>query len=120
MGEVSDWFLTAEERGNRWARIDRGASALGWSTGNREEVLVDGANFFRRLYEVLTSLRADDWVHFTDWEGDPDERLAGPGTELAVVLEGLAARGVHVRGLLWRSHPAQVNFAEQQNLALTK
>ncbi len=25
-----------------------------------------------------------------------------------------------MRGLLWRSHPAQLNFSEQQNLALTK
>jgi phosphatidylserine/phosphatidylglycerophosphate/cardiolipin synthase-like enzyme len=117
---VEDWFLTAEERGNRWARIDRGASEAGWSTGNRVEVLVDGATYFRRLYEVLCTLHVDDWVHFTDWEGDPDERLVGPGTELALVLAGLAARGVHVRGLLWRSHPAQVNFSEQQNMALTK
>jgi phosphatidylserine/phosphatidylglycerophosphate/cardiolipin synthase-like enzyme len=120
MGGVEDWFLTAEERGNRWTRIDRGASAHGWSAGNRVEVLIDGADYFRRLYEELCSLRADDWVHFTDWEGDPDERLVGPGTELGHVLEELAGRGVHVRGLLWRSHPAQVNFAEQQNLALTK
>ena len=83
------------------------------------EVLVDGASYFSRLYRVLCSLRAGDWVHFTDWDGDPDERLAGPGTELASVLEDVAARGVHVRGLLWRSHPTQANFSEQQNLALT-
>ena len=107
MGGVEDWFLTAEERGNRWARIDRGASQAGWSAGNQGDVLVDGATYCRRLYEVLTSLRAGDWVHFTDWEGDPDERLVGPGTELVTVLEDLARRGVHVRGLLWRSHPAQ-------------
>jgi phosphatidylserine/phosphatidylglycerophosphate/cardiolipin synthase-like enzyme len=117
---VEDWFLTVDERGNPWTRIDRGASEAGWSAGNRVEVLVDGAEYFRRLYQELCSLRADDWVHFTDWEGDPDERLVGPGTELAHVLAELAERGVHVRGLLWRSHPAQVHFAEQQNLALTK
>ena len=114
------WFLSAADRGNPAARIDRGASAAGWSAGNRVEVLVDGATYFSRLYRELCSLRADDWVHFTDWDGDPDERLAGPGTELASVLEDLAARGVHVRGLLWRSHPTQANFSEQQNLALTK
>ena len=107
MGGVEDWFLTADERGNRWARIDRGASAAGWSAGNQVDVLIDGAEYFRRLYEELCSLRPDDWVHFTDWEGDPDERLLGPGTELAHVLEDLAGRGVHVRGLLWRSHPAR-------------
>ncbi len=117
---AEEWFLTAAARGNPAARIDRAASAAGWSEGNRVEVLIDGATYFSRLYRVLCSLRPGDWVHFTDWEGDPDERLAGPGTELATVLEDLAARGVHVRGLLWRSHPAQVNFSEQQNLALTK
>jgi phosphatidylserine/phosphatidylglycerophosphate/cardiolipin synthase-like enzyme len=120
VGGVEDWFLTADERGNPWTRIDRGASKAGWSAGNQVEVLVDGSEYFARLYEELCSLGPDDWVHFTDWEGDPDERLAGPGTELARVLADLAARKVHVRGLLWRSHPAQVNFSEQQNLALTK
>jgi len=120
MGGVDDWFLIADERGNPWTRIDRGASEGGWSTGNRVEVLVDGATYFASLYRELCSLQRDDWVHFTDWEGDPDERLDGPGTELASVLEELARRDVHVRGLLWRSHPAQVNFSEQQNTALTK
>jgi phosphatidylserine/phosphatidylglycerophosphate/cardiolipin synthase-like enzyme len=120
MGGVEDWFLTLEERGNPWTRIDRGASEQGWSAGNRVEVLVDGATYFLRLFEVLSSLRADDWVHFTDWEGMPDERLVGPGSELATVLEGLAARDVHVRGLLWRSHPAQLNFSEQPNFTLTR
>jgi phosphatidylserine/phosphatidylglycerophosphate/cardiolipin synthase-like enzyme len=117
---VEDWFLTAEERGNRWTRIDRGASEAGWSVGNRVEVRVDGAEYFPRLLDVLCSLQPDDWVHFTDWEGDPDERLDGPGTEVATVLGELARRDVHVRGLLWRSHPSQANFSEQQNLALTK
>ena len=116
---LDDWFLTADERGNPQATIDRGPSAAGWSTGNRVEVLVDGENYFKRLYETLQSLGAGDWVHFTDWEGMPDERLAGPGTEIVEVLAGLAARGVHVRGLLWRSHPAQLNFSEQPNLQLT-
>ena len=52
------WFLTAADRGNPAARIDRGASAAGWSAGNRVEVLVDGATYFSRLYQVLCSLRA--------------------------------------------------------------
>ena len=117
---TDDWFLTAAERGNPEATIDRGASAAGWSTGNRVELLVDGATYYSRLFETLQSLRRDDWVHFTDWEGDPDERLAGPGTELVKVLADLASRGVHVRGMLWRSHPSQAHFAEQQNYALAK
>ena len=53
MGGVEDWFLTASERGNGWARIDQGPSAAGWSAGNRVEVLVDGATYFGRLHDVL-------------------------------------------------------------------
>jgi phosphatidylserine/phosphatidylglycerophosphate/cardiolipin synthase-like enzyme len=117
---IEDWFLTAEERGNPAAGIDRGACAAGWSTGNRVEVLIDGAEYFARLFQVLCSLTPGDWVHFTDWEGDPDERLGGPGTDVASVLEDLARRGVNVRGLLWRSHPTQLKFSEQQNVTLTK
>src|SRR3954447_1948554 len=120
MGGVEDWFLTHEERGNGWARIDQGPSAKGWSAGNRVEVLVDGAIYFGRLHDELASLRAGDWLHFTHWESMPDQRLRGPGTELATVLEACAARDVHVRGLLWRSHPAQLNFSEQPNFSLTR
>jgi phosphatidylserine/phosphatidylglycerophosphate/cardiolipin synthase-like enzyme len=120
MGDAEDWFLSAEERGNGWARVDQGASVAGWSAGNRVEVLVDGATYFGRLHDNLCSLRAGDWVHFTDWESMPDQRLRGPGTELATVLEACAARDVQVRGLLWRSHPAQLNFSEQPNFSLTR
>jgi hypothetical protein len=28
-----------------------------------------------RLHDALCSLRAGDWLHFTDWESMPDERL---------------------------------------------
>ena len=31
------------------------------------------------------------------------------------MLADLARRGVHVRGLLWRSHPRQAHFSEQEN-----
>jgi hypothetical protein len=119
---VDDWFLTAAERDNPDARIDRGASAGagGWSVGNQVDVLTEGASYFARLHAVLCWLQRDDGVHFTDWEGDPDERLLGPGTELVNVFCDLVARGVHVRGLLWCSHPTQANFSEPQNVALTK
>ena len=73
-----------------------------------------------RLYEVFRTLDPDDWVHLTDWEGDPDELLAGPGTAVGDVLAGLARRGVHVRGLLWRSHPRQAHFSEQENTKLVR
>jgi phosphatidylserine/phosphatidylglycerophosphate/cardiolipin synthase-like enzyme len=120
-GRLADWFLRPDERGNAATDIDRRHSGgAPWTAGNHVEVLVDGHEYFARLYEALSSLQRNDSVHFTDWEGDADQRLDGPGTEIGVVLVALARRGVHVRGLLWRSHPRQAHFAEQSNLSLTK
>ena len=118
---VADWFLTAAERGNPATRIDsRRGDGLAYSEGNEVRVLVHGTEYFSRLLFALNALRRGDWVHFTDWRGDPDERLAGPGTEIARVLAALAARGVHVRGLVWRSHTDQAHFSEQENLHLVE
>ena len=118
---LDDWFLTSDERGNSASDIDRRrGDGNAWTEGNQVDVLIHGSAYFARLYEVLRTLRADDWVHFTDWEGDPDERLAGPGTEIGRVLAELAERGVHVRGLLWRSHPRQAHLSEQQNTKLVR
>jgi phosphatidylserine/phosphatidylglycerophosphate/cardiolipin synthase-like enzyme len=118
---LDHWFLTSEERGNPHTAIDRRhPDGRSWTEGNIAEVLVDGRTYFAHLFDVLCSLDRDDWVHFTDWEGDPDERLRGKGTEVANVLCDIARRGVHVRGLLWRSHPRQAHFGEQNNVQLTK
>jgi phosphatidylserine/phosphatidylglycerophosphate/cardiolipin synthase-like enzyme len=118
---LDEWFLTPSERDNPATAIDRRrGDGKAWTAGNRVEVLVDGAEYFRRLYAELCRMERDDWVHLTDWEGDPDERLDGPGTEIGAVLCDLARRGVHVRGLLWRSHPRQAHFAEQDNAALVR
>ena len=115
------WFLRPDERGNAVTDIDRRhAGGAAWTEGNRVQVLVDGDEYFARLYKALSTLARNDSVYFTDWEGDADQRLDGPGTEIGRVLVGLAQRGVHVRGLLWRSHPRQAHFAEQSNLGLTK
>jgi phosphatidylserine/phosphatidylglycerophosphate/cardiolipin synthase-like enzyme len=121
MDEREHWFLTPAERGNPDTRIDsRRADGRAYTEGNEATPLVHGATYFKRLYEVVTSLQAEDWIHFTDWRGDPDERLAGPGTEIAKVLSEAARRGVHVRGLVWRSHPDQARFSEQENLHLVE
>jgi phosphatidylserine/phosphatidylglycerophosphate/cardiolipin synthase-like enzyme len=118
---VDGWFLTPAERGNVATGIDRRrGDGKAWTEGNHVDVLVDGAEYFRRLHRELRGLERGDWVHLTDWEGDPDERLDGPGTEIGRVLCDLARRGVHVRGLLWRSHPRQAHFAEQDNTALVR
>ncbi len=117
---IDDWFLAAEERGNVHSAIDRRHDGDAWTENNQVEILVDGAEYFRRLHEVLSSLERGDHVHLTDWEGDGDELLAGPGTDIGRVLAAAARRGVQVRGLLWRSHPRQAHFAEQANAALAK
>jgi phosphatidylserine/phosphatidylglycerophosphate/cardiolipin synthase-like enzyme len=118
---LDDWFLTIGERGNPSTAIDRRRDdGRAWTEGNRVEVLVDGAEYFRRLHRALQSLDRDDRVHFTDWQSDQDERLDGPGSEVGRVLTEAARRGVLVRGLLWRSHPRQAHFAEQSNTELTK
>jgi phosphatidylserine/phosphatidylglycerophosphate/cardiolipin synthase-like enzyme len=118
---VDDWFLPPDERGNPDTEIDRRrGDGRAYSTGNHVQVLVHGAEYYRRLHSLLTELHAGDWIHFTDWRGDPDERLDGPGTEIARVLAAAARRGVHVRGLVWRSHSDRANFSETENLHLVE
>jgi phosphatidylserine/phosphatidylglycerophosphate/cardiolipin synthase-like enzyme len=115
------WFLTANERGNSETAIDgRRADGAAWTEGNHVEVLVDGTEYFRRLRAALARLERGDLVQFTDWEGDGDELLVGPGTAIGQVLADAAKRGVDVRGLLWRSHPRQAHFSEQENASLAK
>jgi phosphatidylserine/phosphatidylglycerophosphate/cardiolipin synthase-like enzyme len=114
---LSDWFLTATERGNPDTSIDA-RHREAWTEGNECRVLIHGATYFARLFDELTAARAGDLVCFTDWRGDADERLGGPATEVGTVFSRAISNGVVVRGLLWRSHPAQMRFSEQQNLHL--
>jgi hypothetical protein len=124
MGTVSsrgcwDWFLSAEERGNPATGIDRRrGDGHAWSEGNLVEALVHGASYYPRLLSALRALRGGDLVCLTDWRGDADRDLDGPGTEVGRVLADLADRGVQVRGLLWRSHLDQASFSEQENIHL--
>ena len=113
------WLLTPAERGNPATAIDgEHADGRAWTAGNRVTVHVDGAAYFARLHELLSGLGAGDWVYLTDWRIDATRRLAGPGSELGPLLAGLARRGVAIRGLLWRSHPALINFNEDANRVL--
>ena len=72
--EFADWFLTTEERGNPATKIPD------WCVGNRAEPLIHGATYFDRLVSEVEALTRGDYVFFTDWRGDPDEKLrdAGP------------------------------------------
>ncbi len=120
-GPAHDWFLTPAERGNPATKLDRRRDSIAaWTEGNDVKVLVDGAEYFRRLYEALCRLERGDLLFLTDWQGDPDEELNGPGTELGVVLADVARRGAQVRGLLWRSHPRLAHFSEQENTDLVR
>ena len=111
------WFLTTSERGNEFSGIDgRGPDASSWSTGNRVETLVHGAVYFRRLWEAIRELGTGDQLYFTDWRGDPDQRLGdGPDSEVGTVLADAARRGVMVRGLVWRSHLDRLGFSAREN-----
>lgn len=111
------WFLTASERGNEFTRLDRRREdGLAWTTGNKIEVLVHGAVYFRRLLEEVRALGAGDRLYFTDWRGDPDQRLADDaGSEVGEVFAAAARRGVSVTGLVWRSHLDSLGFSAREN-----
>ena len=116
-GVLKSWFLTSVERGNDFSSIDRRRpEGLAWSTGNRVETLVHGAVYFRRLWEAIRVLGPGDQLYFTDWRGDPDQRLGdGPDSEVGIVLADAARRGVMVRGLVWRSHLDRLGFSAKEN-----
>jgi phosphatidylserine/phosphatidylglycerophosphate/cardiolipin synthase-like enzyme len=113
---LGEWFLTAGERGNPATRLDsRHPGGAAWTTGNRVRALVDGAAYFAELLAGIRGMRAGDLLLFTDWRGDPDERLGGAGTEVSQVLADAAGRGVIVRGLLWRSHLDRFRYSLQEH-----
>lgn len=117
---IDDWFLTTEERGNPDTAIDRRrGDGKAWTEGNLAEPLIHGKTYFARLVDAVRALERDDWIHFTDWRGDPDERLA-EDTDLKTLFCEAVERGVHLRGLVWRSHPDATHFSEEENIALAE
>jgi phosphatidylserine/phosphatidylglycerophosphate/cardiolipin synthase-like enzyme len=113
---VDEWLLTAAERGNPWTGIDRRrAPGTAWSLGNDLEFLIHGKYYFAALLSHVSNMRRGDLLLFTDWRGDPDERLDGPGTEVSRVLSDAARRGVVVKGLVWRSHLDRLRFSAAEN-----
>ncbi len=111
-----EWLLTVPERDNPATVLDRRhPDGLAWSTGNSVTPLVHGARYFAELLGLVRAMGAGDVVLFTDWRGDPDELLAGPGTEVGGVLADAARRGVVVKGLVWRSHLDTFQFSADAN-----
>ncbi|MET9436419.1 phospholipase D-like domain-containing protein [Streptomyces sp. NPDC006551] len=112
----ADWLLAHGERGNTATRLDkRRPDGACWSEGNEARPVVHGAAYFAELLAGIRAMRAGDLLLFTDWRGDPDERLDGDGTEIGTVLGRAAERGVIVKGLLWRSHLDRFRFSEEEN-----
>jgi len=115
--DLEGWFLTSSERGNDFSALDRRRpNGSAWSVGNRVETLVHGAAYFRRLLEAIRELGAGDQLYFTDWRGDPNQRLSDdPDSEVGAVLAAAALRGVSIKGLLWRSHADRLGFSAKEN-----
>jgi phosphatidylserine/phosphatidylglycerophosphate/cardiolipin synthase-like enzyme len=108
------WLLTAEERGNP------ATSLPPWTEGNAARPLVHGAAYFDRLVDEVSALGAGDHLFFTDWRGDPDERLRPEGPTVAGLFTEALRRGVCVRGLVWRSHMDSASFSKEENRALDR
>ena len=110
------WFLSAADRGNPDTVLDsRHADGSAWTGGNEVTPLVHGSTYFAALLAAVQALGPGDLLMFTDWRGDPDERLGGPGTEVGQVFAAAALRGVDVRGLVWRSHWDRFRFSAGEN-----
>ena len=93
---IEDWFLTQGERGNDATEIDRrrGDGTRG-PTATTSRCSSTVASTSPGSTRSCARCERDDWVHFTDWRGDPDERLVdGPDSAVARVLADLARRGV--------------------------
>jgi phosphatidylserine/phosphatidylglycerophosphate/cardiolipin synthase-like enzyme len=110
--EPEQWFLTAEERGNPHTALS------GWTAGNLCEPLLHGSTYFDRLVDAVRALNAGDHLFFTDWRGDPDEKLRDGGPTVAELFTDAVRRGVCVRGLVWRSHMDRLSLNKEANRAL--
>lgn len=114
--ERDAWLLSADQRGNPYTAIDRRhTDGRPYTVGNQVRALVHGASYFAQLLATIDGTVAGDLVMFTDWRGDPGERLDGDGTEVSRVLCAAAERGVIVKGLVWRSHWDKFAFSAQEN-----
>ncbi len=113
--QLTDWFLTPAERGNPDTDLDRRhGDGVAWSSGNQVSALPHGACYFAELRRSVEAMHAGDLLMFTDWRGDPDQRL-GADVSVSAVFADAARRGVIVKGLVWRSHLDRFSFSEAEN-----
>jgi phosphatidylserine/phosphatidylglycerophosphate/cardiolipin synthase-like enzyme len=114
---LDDWFLSRAERGNPRTTVDA-TRERAWTEANSAHPLIHGRNYFPRLAAELRLVGRGDEVWILDWRGDADERL--DDEDLGTLLVGALARGADVRGLVWRSHPDEEKFNEQENAHLAR
>jgi phosphatidylserine/phosphatidylglycerophosphate/cardiolipin synthase-like enzyme len=115
---VDDWFLTPDERGNPKTHIDRRrGDGNAWTEGNQVGPAMHGKTYFAELASRVQDLRRGDRFCFTDWRGDSDETLVDDTTLIEMLLE-LVAKGVEVRGLVWRSHMRLFGFNQEDHIEL--
>jgi len=115
---IDDWFLSTDERGNPWTRLSHRHGGRSWTSGNDARLHVHGVGYFARLREVVEAQGPGDLLLFTDWRGDPDERLGEDGLTVAELFAGAARRGVVVKGLFWRSHLDTIAYSEEENRSM--
>jgi phosphatidylserine/phosphatidylglycerophosphate/cardiolipin synthase-like enzyme len=100
-----EWFLTPAERGNPATRIDaRRSDGMAYSTGNLVRPLIHGSSYFAELVARIPAMVSGDLLLFSNWRGDPDQRMSEAGHEVSELFCSAARRGVVVRGLVWRAN----------------
>ena len=100
VGPERNGYSAAPNGRTRHTRIDgRHDDGAAWTVGNDVRPLIHGASYFPELLRRIRAMAAGDLLLFTDWRGDPDQRLDGPETEVSRVLCEAASRGVIVKGL---------------------
>ena len=77
MAELAEWFLTTAERGNPASDLPA------WCEGSRAEPLIHGATYFDQLVTEVEALGRGDYLFFTDWRGDPDQKMRDGGPTIA-------------------------------------
>src|SRR4051794_19645062 len=105
-GVHDEWFLTDRQRGNPATQLPT------WCDGSSARPLVHGSTYFARLADEVAALREGDHLFFTDWRGDADELLCPDGPTVAEAFGAAVERGVVVKGLMWRAHPARTQDSE--------
>lgn len=117
---LDEWLLVKSERANAQTVLDdRHSGQDAWSHGNHVRPLIHGAAYFAALKIKIEAVGPGDLIYFTDWRGDPDQRLTDDDASVAKDLLAAAdRRGADVRGLIWRSYLDKLSFSAEQNRLL--